>query len=151
MQPEVFFRRSLWEKVNGFDTRWHLAFDYDFWVRCIIAGARTEHIPEVLARFRKHSAQKSSATHEVADEIRAIVRRHLDAHAPIGLWKSLTLRAHLSYDLYQLGKSAPPGRQPEVFAKALLSHPQWLFCHPVRKRIQAALARLIGLERDKQT
>ena len=151
VQPEVFFRRSLWEKVNGFDTRWNLAFDYDFWVRCIIAGARTAHIPEVFARFRIHSAQKSSATEKVADEIRAIVRQHLDARAPIGSWKRLKLRAHLSYDIYQLGKSTPAGRDPRVFARALLSHPQWLLCHPVRKRIQAALARFVGLERHKQT
>jgi len=151
VQPEVFFRRSLWEKVNGFDTRWNLAFDYDFWVRCIIAGARTAHIPEVLARFRIHSAQKSNAMEKVADEIRAIVLQHLDARAPIGLWKNLTLRAHLSYDIYQLGKNVPPGRTPRVFVRALLSHPQWLLCHPVRKRIQAALARLVGLERHKQT
>ena len=151
VQPEVFFRRSLWEKVNGFDTRWQLAFDYDFWVRCIIAGARTAHIPEVLARFRIHSAQKSAATEKVADEIRAIVRHHLDANAPIGKWKTLTLRAHLSYDLYQLGKYAQPGNRPQIFARALLSHPQWIFCHPVRKRVQAALARFFGLERHKQT
>jgi glycosyltransferase involved in cell wall biosynthesis len=151
VQPEVFFRRSLWEKVNGFDTRWNLAFDYDFWVRCILAGARTAHIPEVLAQFRIHSAQKSSATEKAADEIRAIVRQHLDARAPIGMWTRLKLRAHLSYDIYQLGKNTREGRTPQVFAKALLSHPQWLLCQPVRKRIQASLARLVGLERHNQT
>ena len=151
VQPEVFFRRTLWEKVNGFDTRWNLAFDYDFWVRCIIAGARTAHIPEVLARFRIHSAQKSNASEKAADEIRAIVRQHLDAHPPIGLWKKFTLRAHLSYDIYQLGRNVPAGRTPQLFARALLSHPQWLLCHPARKRIQAALARLVGLQRHPQT
>ncbi len=151
VQPEVFFRRSLWEKVNGFDTRWNLAFDYDFWVRCIIAGARTAHIPEVFARFRIHSAQKSSANEKVADEIRAIVRQHLDARAPIGLWKKLKLRAHLSYDIYQLGKNQPTGHAAQGFPQALISHPQWLLCQPVRKRIQAALARLLGLERHSKT
>ena len=151
VQPEVFFRRSLWEKVNGFDTRWNLAFDYDFWVRCIIAGARTAHIPEVLARFRIHSAQKSNAAEKAADEIRAIVRQHLDARAPIGLWKRLTLRAYLSYDIYQLGKKSTGDRKQPAFARALIAHPQWLLCAPVRKRIQAALARILGLERHKQT
>ena len=151
VQPEVFFRRSLWEKVNGFDTRWNLAFDYDFWVRCIIAGARTAHIPEVLARFRIHDAQKSNAMEKVADEIRAIVREHLDARAPIGVWKRLRLRAHLGYDSYQNGKTTPTGLVPQPFATALFTHPQWLLCQPVRKRIQAALARLFGLQRHKQT
>jgi glycosyltransferase involved in cell wall biosynthesis len=147
VQPEVFFRRSLWEKVNGFDTRWDLAFDYDFWVRCIRAGARTAHLPDVFARFRIHSAQKSSASERAADEIRAIVRSHLDAGAPIGAWKRMALRAYLSYDIYQLGKSAAPGKRPPDFASALLCHPQWLLCDPVRKRIQAALARFVRLPR----
>lgn len=151
VQPEVFFRRSLWEKVGGFDTRWNFAFDYDFWVRCIIAGARTAHIPEVLARFRIHPAQKSAATEKAADEIRAIVRQHLDANAPVGFWKKLTLRANLSYDLYQLGKTTRPGGRQKDFAAALLSNPVWILCQPVRKRIQAALARLIGLQRHKPT
>jgi hypothetical protein len=100
----------------------------------------------VLARFRIHSAQKSSAMEKVADEIRAIVRQHLDAGAPIGFWKRIKLRAHLSYDIYQLGKSAP---QP--FVQALVSHPHWLLCQPARRRIQAALARALGLERHRLT
>jgi hypothetical protein len=151
VQPEVFFRRSLWEKVNGFETRWNLAFDYDFWVRCILAGARTAHVPNVFARFRIHSAQKSNATEHAADEIRAIVRGHLDAGAPIGAWKRLKLRAYLSYDIYQLGKSVPPGKNRRDFGRALLCHPQWLLCDPARKRIQAALARLLRLERHPAT
>jgi len=151
VQPEVFFRRSLWEKVNGFSTQWNLAFDYDFWVRCTLAGARTAHIPEIFARFRIHSGQKSSATEAAADEIRAIVRGHLNTRPPIGTWKRLTISAHLSYDIYQLGKANRPGRPPQIFARALLANPQWLLCHPVRKRIQAALARFVGFERHTQT
>jgi cellulose synthase/poly-beta-1,6-N-acetylglucosamine synthase-like glycosyltransferase len=147
VQPEVFFRRSLWEKVNGFDTRWHLAFDYDFWVRCILAGARVAHIPEVLARFRLHSSQKSTASERAADEMRAIVRSHLDGGAAIGAWNRLILRAQLSYDIYHLGKGATDGRPPKSFAKALISHPEWLLCQPVRERLHAALARFLRFER----
>ena len=151
VQPEVFFRRSLWEKVGGFDTRWNLAFDYDFWVRCIIAGARTAHIPDIFARFRIHGAQKSNATEQVADEIRAIVSGHLDRGAPIGTWNRITLRAHLGYDIYQLGKSGPDGKRPRHFATALAANPQWLLCQPARRRIQAALARLLRFERHTAT
>lgn len=130
VQPEVFFRRSLWEKVNGFDTRWNLAFDYDFWVRCLIAGARIAHIPEVLARFRIHAAQKSCAREKANDEIRAIVRQHLDACAPIGMWKRFTLRARLSYDTYHVSQKAKPG-----FLRALAASPDWLFVADVWKRL----------------
>src|SRR5687768_2813669 len=52
VQPEVFFRRSLFERAGGFDTGWHLAFDYEFWVRCFLAGARVAHVPEIIAKFR---------------------------------------------------------------------------------------------------
>ena len=151
VQPEVFFRRSLWEKVGGFDTRWHLAFDYDFWVRCIIAGARTANIPDIFARFRIHAAQKSKATEQAADEIRTIVRAHLDRGADIGAWNRLTLRAHLNYDTYQLGKTGANGKPPRHFACALAANPQWLLCRPARKRIQAALARLLRFERHTAT
>ena len=139
VQPEVFFRRSLWEKVKGFDTRWNLAFDYDFWVRCLIAGARIAHIPEVLARFRIHPAQKSCASEKAADEIRAIVRQHLDAGAPVGLWKNLTLRARLSYDTYQLRQGAKPG-----FLRALAASPNWLLVADVRKRLLGACTRRLS-------
>jgi glycosyltransferase involved in cell wall biosynthesis len=130
VQPEVFYRRSLWEKVGGFDTRWNLAFDYDFWVRCLLAGARTAHIPEVLARFRLHAAQKSSASEKAAAEIRAIVRQYLDAGAPVGMFRRAAIRAHLGYDIWQLTQGAKPG-----FLRALAVHPQWVLVPDVRKRL----------------
>lgn len=147
VQPEVFFRRTLWEKVKGFDTRWHLAFDYDFWVRCIMTGARVAHVPEVFARFRIHALQKSSASEQVADEMRAIVRQHLDGGATIGLLNRAILRAAISYDIYHLGKSTPSGARRKSFARALIAHPEWLLCQPARQRLQAALARLLRFER----
>ncbi len=36
VQPEVFFRRSLWEKAGPFNTGYDLAFDYAFWVQCML-------------------------------------------------------------------------------------------------------------------
>lgn len=141
VQPEVFFRRSLWEKVGGFDTRYHLAFDYDFWVRCFRAGARVAHLPPVLAQFRLHAGQKSSAAAHAAGEIRAIVREHL-AGAPIRPARRRAIAAQLSYDLYQSGGN---GTKPRAFLPALLRHPQWLLAPPARDRLQAACGRVLGL------
>ena len=139
VQPEVFYRRSLWEKVGGFDTGYHLAFDYDFWVRCFLAGARAAHLPAPLARFRLHAAQKSAAAGQAADEIRTIVQRHLPGAriAPSRRW---AIEAQLSYDLYQSGKS--PAARGEFLAE-LLRHPQWLLSPQARARAQAACARLL--------
>ncbi len=147
VQPEVFFRRSLWEKTAGFQTKWNLAFDYDFWVRCFRAGARVAHVPAVGARFRIHSGQKSNASELAADEIRGIVSEHLSDGAEIGTLFQQRLHAHLSYDLYQLGKTTIPGKRRTPFVTALLRHPLWFLCPSVRARAKSSLAKLLGFRR----
>jgi len=148
VQPEVFFRRSLFDRVGNFDTQWHLAFDYDFWVRCFLAGARVARVPEVIARFRLHGAQKSTAAERAADEIRAIVRQHLPK-APIGWWRRSKLKAALDYDEYQLGRTTPAGTRRRSFSTMLLQHPHWLLATEVRRRIQSSLAKSIPFRRRR--
>lgn len=145
VQPEVFFRRSLFEKAGGFDNGYRLVFDYEFWVRCFRAGARVAHLPVPFTRFRLHAAQKSSAATQAADEIRAVVRRHLDDGAPMPTLRRLALEAELSYDLYQGGKN---GASRRSFPAEVLRHPQWLLSSPARARLRAACTRL--LKQDKQ-
>lgn len=138
VQPEVFFRRSLWEKAGTFDPTWNLVFDYEFWVRCFRAGARVAHLPVPFTRFRIHAAQKSSASAKAADEIRAVVRQHLDQGAPLPTMRRWKLEAELSYDLYQGGKNGAP-RGP--FPAEVLRHPQWLLSPSARARLWAACTR----------
>lgn len=141
VQPEVFFRRSLWERAGGFDTTYDLAFDYAFWVRCFLAGARVAHLPEVLCHFRRHAAQKSSAAERAADEIRAIVTRYLpDASIPTATrW---AIEAQLCYDHYQGGRSPRSGRH---FLTEFLRHPHWLLSPWARERAAAACARRLAV------
>lgn len=138
VQPEVFYRRSLWERVGGFDTAYHLAFDYDFWVRCFLAGARVAHLPEPLAQFRRHEGQKSVAADRAADEIRSIVQRHLQAQPQMRPSTLRRLKAQLSYDFHRRGQLAPP----RSFARALLQHPEWLLLPKVRERIGISLRKI---------
>ena len=137
VQPEVFFRRSLWEKVGPFNTAYHLAFDYDFWVRCFRAGARVAHLPATLTRFRLHAGQKSAAAERAADEIRTILQKHLAEHPPLNPLRRWKIQAQLDYDLYQSGRS---GRSGGFFAN-LLRHPQWLLSPHAWRRTQAACTR----------
>ena len=59
-QPEVFWRRSLWEKAGGqVRTDLHYSMDYELWVRFAKAGAKIVRIPESLVLFRIHEAQKT--------------------------------------------------------------------------------------------
>jgi len=141
VQPEVFFRRRLWERVGPFDTRYRLAFDYDYWVRCFLAGAKVKRIPRVLARFRLHENQKSRAAVEAADEIRSIVGEALRKRPPISLLRAWKLARRLSYDRYQSGYDRRRGKARLSFAAALLSHPTWLAVPEVRQRIRISLSR----------
>ncbi|MFH1498360.1 MAG: glycosyltransferase family 2 protein, partial [Verrucomicrobiota bacterium] len=125
VQPEVFFRRRLWEKVGGFDTRYHLAFDYDYWVRCFLAGARVSRLPRVLARFRLHVAQKSADAKRAADEIRDIVASHLPL-VPGGAPRGLARR--LAYDRYHAGQDHAALSMPAM----LLRNPSWALLPDVR-------------------
>jgi glycosyltransferase involved in cell wall biosynthesis len=136
VQPEVFYRRTLKERVGPFDERYHLAFDFDFWVRCFRAGARVARLPEQLVQFRLHPNQKSTAAGQAAEEIRTIVRRHLDDGAAMSPRHRRRLEARLSYDDYQLTSGARPG-----FFRALLGNPGWLRAPEVRERLRAACAR----------
>lgn len=143
VQPEVFFRRALKERVGAFDERYDLAFDFDFWVRCFRTGARVACIGTPLVRFRRHDGQKSVAYEKANDQVRAILGAHLDDRPEISLRTAFGLRARLSYDLYQCGKTAE-GSSRRSFASALLRHPEWLLCPSVR-------ARIIGFLRQRTT
>ena len=145
VQPEVFFRRSLFEKVGGFDISYHLAFDYDFWVRCFLAGARVAHIDQVFAQFRTHSEQKSKAAAQAAFEIRSIVRKYLDAKIPLAPWERWSLNAQLEYDRYQLGETALSNGERLSFPQAFLRNPHWVLSPAARNRAQSGLAKALGI------
>ncbi len=149
VQPEVFYRRSLWEKAGGFDPKYRLAFDYDFWVRCFLAGARVGHLPEPLARIRLHGGDKSSVSEQTADEIRAIVKERLGRRAPLRGSFRRQLRARLEYDMYANAKSdAGKTRRPSLAAE-LLRHPYWLLAPEVRSQLGASF-RSRGKEAPKR-
>lgn len=49
-----FYRRSDWEKVNGYDPAMKLGFeDYEFWVALACLGREVYRIPEVLFFYRQ--------------------------------------------------------------------------------------------------
>ncbi|GAB5560378.1 MAG: hypothetical protein SynsKO_20250 [Synoicihabitans sp.] len=60
-QETLFWRRSIWEQVDGLDSNFQFALDWDLLLRFQAAGARIKHLPYFLGAFRLHSAQKSSA------------------------------------------------------------------------------------------
>ena len=68
MQPAVFARRRLLDRIGGFDARMRFVADLDAWLRASEGGATIAHIDEMLAVERIHAERLSSAQAAVMDE-----------------------------------------------------------------------------------
>jgi hypothetical protein len=77
MQPAVFWRRSLFERIGGFDRGMRYVADLDYWLRASRAGAGIAHVDEVIAIERIHAGRLSSAQQEaMAAEDRVMRAAH---------------------------------------------------------------------------
>jgi glycosyltransferase involved in cell wall biosynthesis len=61
LQPAVFWRRGLYERLGGFDASLRYVGDLDYWLRAAADGASIAHLDEVLAIERVHGARLSAA------------------------------------------------------------------------------------------
>ncbi len=80
-----FMRRSLYEKLGGFDESYGYSMDMEYYTRAHFAGYRLDRIPEVLGRWRWHPASKTvkdgSAYRFLEEEMR-IALAYSDRLAP---------------------------------------------------------------------
>jgi glycosyltransferase involved in cell wall biosynthesis len=135
VQPEVFFRRHLYEAVGGFDESFSLAFDFDFWVRILRLRPNVVSIPQTLVRFRRHNQQRSNDFDRANDEIRRAVLRELnDTTCPLDSRLRTQLNRKLQYDLYHC-RSRLSSLCDLSLARALLKSPGWLLLPEVRERL----------------
>lgn len=68
-QPAAIFRRSLYERLQGFDVSYKYKADADFFIRALSAGARFVYVEgPAVACFRLHASQFSN---RAADDIEA--------------------------------------------------------------------------------
>ena len=77
MQPAVFWRRRLMDRMGGFDTTMRFVADLDYWLRAAGQGAKVAHLHEVIAIERIHEGRLSAAQRDaMADEDRGMRARH---------------------------------------------------------------------------
>jgi glycosyltransferase involved in cell wall biosynthesis len=135
VQPEVFFRRSLYDAAGGFDESYSLAFDFDFWIRILRLRPLVVSVPETLVRFRRHDQQRSQDFERANSEIRRAVARELkDLSCPLNPEFRRRLCMRLGYDLYHRRSELSPYRDLS-FGGALMRSPGWLLLPEVRDRI----------------
>jgi GT2 family glycosyltransferase len=77
-QPEVFWTREAWRRAGSRIARdLHYSMDYELWLRLAGSGARIVHVPDTLAVYRLHPAQKTSgAEPPYLPELRRVVSRY---------------------------------------------------------------------------
>lgn len=81
MQQGMAFRRDVVDRLGGFDLRYRLCADLDFWLRSFAAGDRFRYHPESVAQFRLRHGQLSADTSVTRQEQDTIVARHLPARS----------------------------------------------------------------------
>lgn len=98
MQQGMLFHRDAVTRLRGFDQRYRLCADLDFWLRAYAAGFRFHYCGRTVALFRLRPGQLSQDTSLTEKEQSEIVHRHL----PSPVSRSQRLWARVRYRLYNL-------------------------------------------------
>jgi glycosyltransferase involved in cell wall biosynthesis len=104
LQQGALFRRAVFERLQGFDARWRLVADADFWFRALEQGFRFQRTARTsVAAFRMHAGQlgrlhasESAAEHAAMTESHGHRRSWRAALAAVawraGNWSSYARR-----------------------------------------------------------
>ena len=91
--PTLFVRRSVYERLGGFDTRYRIAADYDLILRFLGQGRlQPAYIPEVLVRMRLGGVSNRSLGNilrKSAEDYRALRRNAVGGLGAL-CWKNLS-------------------------------------------------------------
>jgi glycosyltransferase involved in cell wall biosynthesis len=98
LQPAIFWRRRLYERLGGFDARLRYVADLDYWLRATAAGATIIHVDEILAVERVHEGRLSSARREAMQREELAMRA---GHAGAGFGPVARQRAARRYMRWQ--------------------------------------------------
>jgi GT2 family glycosyltransferase len=95
VQQGSFFSRSVFERLNGFESKFRLSADFDFMIRALNHGFGTEYVCETVASFRIRAAQLSSARAEMIAECNEIIHSNLGPPPTAAFAKWTALRFKL--------------------------------------------------------
>ncbi len=75
IQPAAaFFNRATLERVGGFDSRFPICNDFDYWLRCCRAGVIPRYNGAITLRYRKHpGAMSNKSAALIADSARVLL------------------------------------------------------------------------------
>jgi glycosyltransferase involved in cell wall biosynthesis len=81
VQPTVFWRRQLYERVGELNLDLYYCMDVDFYARAVVSGAKFYRIPALLGKFRVHQQSKTqdkSNETELFEEYHAVLSKNFN-------------------------------------------------------------------------
>jgi glycosyltransferase involved in cell wall biosynthesis len=76
-QQGTLVRRDCFDQLAGFDPKYRLAADFEFWVRAVRATCSFRYLPVETGLFRLRKGQLSADQNSVRSEIETILANHL--------------------------------------------------------------------------
>jgi glycosyltransferase involved in cell wall biosynthesis len=80
--PSSFFRREPMLKLKGYDERYRIGGDHEYFIRALFAKHTFKRIPTLITKFSKHGASNSEASIET---MRLERKRAIDENYPLWL------------------------------------------------------------------
>lgn len=136
VQPEVFWRRRISDRVGPFREELYYVMDFEYWARILRAGGVVGSIDAELSCFRVTGNQKTSQWNAVMDELLALIRSWIwDQSAPISSLQRLRLKGKWLFEVEfskELNRSVVSGESSfsrwARMAGYTIMHPNLLAC-----------------------
>lgn len=123
-QPSAFWRRGLYERVGGLDSRFDLAMDADLWIR-FADFTKPRHVSRSWSRMRFYGEQKNTRLRrQTSLEGKAIRSRYLHPRST----REVALKsaaARLLRVLWKLGSGCYTPSELLVNARTLMGGKSW--------------------------
>lgn len=79
VQPSsVMLKKTLWQRVRGFDPEYRYVEDREMWLRCARAGAVFAYTGRHTCRYRKHASALTTHAGPMALASARVLQQHLD-------------------------------------------------------------------------
>jgi len=97
----VILRRDVYDRIGGFDERFRMAEDTDYWLRVALAGYRFRHVPGGLLCRRRH---EGNLTHDLERWL-GVFEEQTSAYAAIHPFLAPFAKRRLSRRYARIGQS----------------------------------------------
>lgn len=122
--PSFFVAKPVYEKQGLFDTQFKIAADFDFALRCYLAGVKFVYIDTVITHFRKGGVSSKREIEAHKECKAALIKNNYPDHvvnAVVKQWKKKRRKNAVYYAVYQFLNHLLPSSLVSKIATRLCS------------------------------